>query len=85
MIKARVTPHSNTVNLTIPNDYVGKDIEILIYKTDEANSANLSQGRKSDSTMAQFWGVLSDDSANDLQKTVKELREDWENRNSKQF
>lgn len=35
MIKTIVVPESNTLQISIPNHYVGKEIEVLLYSTEE--------------------------------------------------
>ncbi|MEQ1732788.1 MAG: hypothetical protein ABL940_03895 [Bacteroidia bacterium] len=69
MIKTTITPENNSYNLIIPNNYIGKKIEILFYALDE-----LIEEQPAKKTMADFWGKLSDATANDLHKKTTEGR-----------
>ena len=42
MIKTLAIPQHNTYNLAIPNNYIGKKIEILFYALDEVVEENSS-------------------------------------------
>ncbi len=82
MIKTSATPQSDTFNLKIPNNYVGKKIEIIFYALDEVVKEKIDNPKL---TMADFWGTLSDATAQDLHKQVEESRNGWEQRLDKQF
>jgi hypothetical protein len=73
MIKTIATPQQNTYNIAIPNQYIGKKLEIIMYALDEITEAPIPTV-----LMADFWGTLSDEAANDLQVVTKEGRNDWE-------
>jgi hypothetical protein len=81
MIKTIATPLNNSINVQIPNNYIGKKIEILLYALDEVTVDNEKSSKK---TMADFWGSLSDETANELHKNVTEIRNSWEDRLNKQ-
>ena len=40
MIKTVTIPQKNSYNLAIPNNYIGKKIEILVYALDELADQN---------------------------------------------
>ncbi len=40
MIKTFATPQNDSYNLAIPNNYIGKKIEILFYALDELSEQN---------------------------------------------
>jgi len=73
MIKTVVTPESNTLHLSIPNDYVGKEIEVLLYSKDELVE------RKSVKTnnAARFKGLLTNEEANKYHAYLKQARSEW--------
>ncbi|MBN8719358.1 MAG: hypothetical protein J0H85_07940 [Sediminibacterium magnilacihabitans] len=35
MIRTIVTPHQKTISFTIPNDYIGKEIEVIVFAKSE--------------------------------------------------
>ena len=53
MTKTVAIPQQNNFNLVIPNQYIGKKIEIIMYALDE-----ITEERSVKKTMADFWGTL---------------------------
>lgn len=82
MIKTIAIPQSNNYNIALPNSYIGKKIEILVYALDEVAEEKTTIPRK---TMADFLGTLSDATAADLHKQLEEGRNGWEERLNKQL
>ncbi len=74
MIKTTATPKNNTYNLTIPNNYVGKKIEILFYALDEITDDKNINPKK---TMADFCGVISDADYKLLKQSTQKARKQW--------
>jgi len=60
--------------LSIPKEYVGKQIEILLYTTDEGKEekAPITKTRKLRGTLK-----LSDEQYKDFQKHAKNIRSEW--------
>ena len=81
MIKTTITPQNNNLHLSIPNSYIGKEIEVLLYAKDEV----VQEKAKPKKTMADFWGTISDKTAIELHKEVEESRKSWDERLKKQF
>ena len=65
MIKTIVVLQNNNYTLKIPDNYIGKKIEILMYALDEVEEEKTTASKK---TMADFWGTISDATAAELQK-----------------
>lgn len=82
MIKTITIPKNSSYSLSIPNEYIGKKIEILMYALDEVTEDKPTPPKK---TMADFWGSISDATAAELQKSVEESRNSWEERLSNQL
>ena len=82
MIKSSITPKENSYLLSIPNDYIGKELEILIYAKEEFTT-NVVDGKKK--TMSDFKGILSDETAMAMHREVEESRNDWGERLKNQF
>ena len=78
MIKAIAIPQDTTQTLTIPSDYIGKKLEILVYSIDE-----VIKDRNATMTMSDFWGTISDETAEDLHKQNTEGRNIWEEKSLK--
>jgi len=71
MIKTIITPQNNSYDLAIPTNYIGKKIEILFYALDEVVEENTIVIKK---TMSDFWGTMSNETANELHKHIEENR-----------
>lgn len=74
MIKTVVTPQKNSYNLTIPANYIGKKIEILLYALDEVAEEKNTTPKKS---MADFSGILSDNDYQALKAHTEQARKEW--------
>jgi hypothetical protein len=73
MVRTIITPENTNVQLAIPEEYVGKEIEVTVLALDE-----LSGDKPAKFTMADFWGTMSDDTAKILHKDVEQSRNEWE-------
>jgi len=67
-----LTPKNTHVEFDIPEEYVGKELTIVYSAKDE----NKPEEKKA--TMAEFWGILSKETGDDLQKEIKKMRNEWE-------
>jgi hypothetical protein len=77
MTKTILTPKNVNYNLTIPEEYIGKQIEILLYSLDEVAGEKKVQPKK---TMADFCGVLTENDYQLLKMHTEQARKEW-NRN----
>lgn len=71
MVRTVITPTNTNINLSIPKDYVGKPIEITFLALEELEQ---KPGKK---TMVDFWGVISDQTAELLHQHVEQSRNEW--------
>ncbi|MBC7655368.1 MAG: hypothetical protein H7098_12960 [Oligoflexus sp.] len=72
MIKTIIVPKDNHVNLIVPDNYIGKEVEVLLYRKDEIVI------EKPTRTMEDFWGKISDETANDLNEKLVIGRNEWD-------
>ena len=72
MVRTIVTPENTHIELDIPVDYIGKRVEITYLLVDEINNG------ASTGTMSDFWGILSDKTANELHAQINKSRQEWE-------
>lgn len=61
------------IKLDIPQEYIGKEIEITYLSLEELHQEKTIPAKK----MKDFWGVISDDTAAKLHKQVLKSREEW--------
>jgi hypothetical protein len=73
MIKTIVTPQNNSLYLVIPNNYIGREIEVLLYAKDELDQ----EKTKPKKTMADFTGVLSEQDYQSLKSHTEQARKEW--------
>jgi len=73
MIKTIVIPQNNTLHLSIPSKYIGKEIEVLVYAKDELVEEKASKGNAS-----RFKGLLTSDEADKFQQHIKQARNQWD-------
>lgn len=74
MIRTVVIPENTDVHLSVPENYVGRKIEVMYYPLDE-----LTEEKRKITTMSAFKDMLTSKEANDLQDYVKKSREEWKN------
>ncbi len=73
MIKTSAIPQNNSYNLAIPNNYIGKKIEIIFYALDEiVEEKPLPMVKKRLSE--KYRGILSKEQGQSLNKHITEMR-----------
>jgi hypothetical protein len=77
MTKTIITPKNGNYNLVIPEEYIGQQIEILLYSLDEVDEEKKVQPKK---TMGYFWGIFSESDYQLLKQHTQQARKEW-NRN----
>jgi hypothetical protein len=61
MTKTIITPENNSVLLSVPEEYVGKKLEVLMYAVEE-----LSENKISQQPMSAYKGILTREEAEQL-------------------
>ena len=69
MIRTSITPQQTDVVISIPPQYIGKKLEMLLYAVEEVTEKTTGP-----TTMAQFWDVISDETARDLHEQTVQSR-----------
>jgi len=75
MVRVVVTPKEQDVSIHLPENYIGRRIEVLLCPVDEIN-----EEKDAKRTMADFRGTLNltDEEYKDLQQYVKDARNEWD-------
>jgi hypothetical protein len=75
MIKTVTIPQKNSFNLSIPNNYIGKKIEILIYAVDELTEQSTlpTNTKLSD----KYRGIITKEQGLELNEHIKQMRSEW--------
>ena len=74
MIKTVVITRENTLQLSIPNSYIGKEIEVLLYAKEEL----VEEKAVKPNNVARFKGLLSGEEADQFQDYLKKARGEWD-------
>jgi len=74
MIRSLVTPQTNDLHIALPDDYIGRKVEVLVFAYDEP----IDVPKPPLGIMAQFWGVISDETTSQMHIHVDESRTEWE-------
>ena len=73
MVRSLLTPQSKEIQISIPDSYVGKKVEVIVFACDEPEVTT----EKVTNVMAQFWGVISEDTTEAMHQHVAESRMEW--------
>jgi hypothetical protein len=74
MIRTIVTPANTDLHVLIPEEYVGKQVEVLLYTTEEIHEEKIDK-KKSANLRGKL--NLSDEQYNDFQQHSNDLRNEW--------
>ena len=81
MIKTIVIPQNNQLQLTIPNSYIGKEIEVLLYAKEELEKETEKVEDKQPiktNNVARFKGLLTSEEADEFHIYLKQARSEWD-------
>ena len=75
MIRTVVTPTNEDLHLSIPKDYIGKQIEVLLFSIDEIKKEKVKKPK-----INKLRGSLnlSEEQYKDFQEHAKNIRNEWE-------
>lgn len=74
MVKTSIVAHSNNLNVPIPANYIGKELEVLVYAKEEVEMAKKAPRK----TAASFKGALTKKEGEEYLKYLKKARSEWE-------
>jgi hypothetical protein len=74
MIRTHITPQQGNILIAVPQNYIGKEVEVLVYTIDE-----LQEEKPKANTMSKYKGLLTKEEATALQQQVTKSREERNN------
>jgi len=74
MLKTIITPRENSYSLSIPSNYIGKTLEVLLYSDDEVVEDKAPTNKKP----SDFFGTLSAVEGEKFQHYVTNSRSEWD-------
>ena len=73
MIRTSITPQQADILISVPPQYIGKKLEVLLYAVEE-----ITEEAAKPVTMAQFRGIISSETAQDILKHAEASRAEWD-------
>lgn len=75
MIRTTVKPSNQDISIHVPENYVGRELEVLLYPIDELTDAEPVK-----KSVANLRGSLklTDAEYQDLQQYLKDVRKEWD-------
>jgi hypothetical protein len=74
MVRTALIPSQTVVELVLPNHYVGKKVEFLIYVSDEIESIRPVKPMNA----SQFKGILNAGEAKSFNQYLTAVRQEWD-------
>lgn len=76
MTRTTITPSDSNIVLSVPQKYIGKKIEVLMFDVEEVALETTATNTKL--KPSQLRGFLSKDTAEALQQHIKQSRNEWD-------
>lgn len=75
MIRTLVTPQQQNISILVPQNYIGKQIEVLLYAVDE-----LIEEEKiaKPNNAAKYKGIFSKEEGEKFNQYLKQARSEWD-------
>ncbi len=75
MIRTVITPQQQSISIQVPENYIGKQIEVLLYAVDELVE---EQKTTAPNNAAKFKGILSKEEGEQFNEYLKQARSEWD-------
>jgi hypothetical protein len=67
-----ITPRQTDIKLLIPENYIGKKVEIIFFAVDEMEE------KPNQKTLGDFFGLLSEEEGRQLREYTSQARKEWD-------
>lgn len=75
MVRTLVTPQQQNISIVVPQNYVGRQIEVLLYAVDEL----VDEEKKATPNNAdKFKGIFSKEEGEKFNDYIKKARNEWD-------
>lgn len=75
MVRTLVTPQQQSISIQVPQNYVGRQIEVLLYAVDEL----IEEDKKAVSgNAARFKGIFTKEEGEKFNDYIKQARNEWD-------
>ena len=75
MIRTTVIPQQQKISITVPKDYVGKQIEVLLYSIDEVVK---NEKPANANNAAKYKGIFSKEEGKKFNQYIQQARSEWD-------
>lgn len=76
MLRTSITPEQTDIHISVPQNYVGRKLELLLYPVDELTDEIVENPIKK--KPSDFVGTLSKEEGEKFHKYLKQARNEWE-------
>jgi len=76
MVRTSITPEQTDIQLSVPQNYVGRKLEVLLYPVDELTEEPVK--KQSKKKASDFAGTLSNEEAGKFHEYVNQARNEWD-------
>ncbi|MEO6721117.1 MAG: hypothetical protein ABIN67_12130 [Ferruginibacter sp.] len=75
MVRTLVTPQQQNISILVPQNYVGRQIEVLLYAVDE-----LIEGQQTakPNNAAKYKGIFSKEEGEKFNQYIQQARSEWD-------
>jgi hypothetical protein len=74
MIRTVITPQQQNISIQVPQNYIGKQIEVLLYAVDEL----VEDKTTGPSNAAKYKGLFSKEEGEKFNQYLNQARSEWE-------
>lgn len=74
MIRTLLTPQQQNISIMIPQNYIGRQIEVLLYAVDELIEEKIARPNNA----AKYKGIFSREEGEKFNQYLKQARSEWE-------
>ena len=73
MVRTVITPRQTDIRLAIPENYIGKKVEVTFFALEE-----LFEDKQPQKTLGDFFGVLAENDFQQLKEYTTQARKEWD-------
>lgn len=75
MVRTIVTPQQQNISIQVPQNYVGRQIEVLLYAVDELVE---EQQTAKPNNAAKYKGIFSKEEGEKFNQYIQQARSEWD-------
>ena len=74
MVRTLLTPQQQNISIQVPKNYVGRQIEVLLYAVDELIE---EEKKVTSSNAAKYKGIFTKEEGEKFNDYIKQARDEW--------